>query len=327
MAFFWSSTPSARIKRLWSTVVHSFYLDRAPADATIFVCGSPRSGTTWLTEVLNYDNRYRHIGEPFTAGQVPISNHFALRQYLYPNDDDPRYLEPARAIFAGHIRAAYSDSVNRSIFPKGRFVKDVRTTLLLGWFRVHFPKMPIVYLMRHPYSVAASRVRLGYRTDMGQMYLRQPALVADHLAPFVELINEPKTPFACHVLDWCVENFVPIHELEPGDIIWVFYELLCSTEDELPKLFAELGRPVTDDLQKRLHKPSMSTLAKGRSDSFFAAGAALDGWRHHVAADDLAAGQRITQAFGLDQIYGDETLPNVEKAHNLLREKAKKKPT
>src|SRR5579863_739826 len=262
MAFFWQGTPKARLQRLWSTIVHSFYFDRAPADATLFISGSPRSGTTWLAEAINYDNSYRFIGEPFTFGQVPMSQAFALRQYLRPDDGDPRYLDPARKIFAGKIRNRWSDSPNHSTFPRRRLVKDVRTTMLLKWFRVHFPQLPIVYIMRHPFAVAASRIRLGYRTDMGPMYLRQAPLVADHLGPFVELINEPKSPFASHVLDWCVENFVPLRQLERGDVIWVFYERLTSIPEDLSKLFAALGEPVGEEFRARLNRPSMSTLAK-----------------------------------------------------------------
>jgi hypothetical protein len=326
MAFFWQSTPSARLKRMWSALTHSFYVDMAPADATIFVCGSPRSGTTWVTEVLNYDNRYRHVGEPFTAGHVPISNHFALRQYLRPNDDDLRFLQPARAIFAGKIRNAYTDSVNRAILPRGRFVKDVRTVMLLKWYRVHFPNMPIVYVMRNPYAVAASRLRLGYRTDMGRMYLRQAALLEDHLKPFEDLIAEQKSAFASHVLDWCVENYVPIRQLERGDVFWVFYEQLCSNESDIAKLLISLGLTASEKVRSRLHRPSMSTLATGRRDNFFAARGSLDSWRH-LPPSELAAGRRIMQAFGLDEIYDDGVMPDVDRAFSLLEDLKKREPT
>ncbi len=305
MSIFWQGTLQARLRRRWSGFIHSFYLDRAPADATIFICGSPRSGTTWLTEMLNYQNTYRFVGEPFTAGLVPMCNSFALRQYLRPNDDDPRYLAPARKIFAGKIRNAWCDNPNRCSFPRGRFVKDVRTTLLLKWFRTHFAAMPIVYIMRHPFAVAASRVRLGYRTDMWTMYPRQPALMADHLAPFADLLAEPKSPFACHVLDWCVENYVPLRQLQPGDVITVYYERIASDESALRGLFGQLKLPVTDELEKHLHRPSLSTMAKERKNSPFRQGVGLGAWRRSVAPEDAAAGLRILEAFGLEKLYQD----------------------
>ncbi len=327
MSFFWRGTISARARKAWSTISHAFYLDLAPADATIFVSGSPRSGTTWLAEVLNSDNAYRFLGEPFTAGLVPPSNHFLIRQYLRPADDDPRYLKPARAIFAGKIRNAWVDNVNRCAFPRGRIVKDVRTTLMLKWFRAHFPRMPIVYLVRHPCAVALSRVRLAFRTDFRKVYFAQPALMEDFLAPFADEIARAQTPFERHIVDWCVESFVPFAQLERSDVFLAFYENLCSSEAELRKLFEYTGRPFNDAIARRIHRPSLSTMAKGRGSQFFAQGTAVDAWRRQITPDELAAAQRITKAFGLEHIYGDNTLANAEQAKTLLRGGVKKERT
>jgi hypothetical protein len=318
MSIFWQSTPKARLARRWSMFVHAFYLDRAPADATIFICGSPRSGTTWLAEVLNHDNRWRFVGEPFTAGQVPMCNSFALRQYLRPGDTDPRYLGPARKIFAGKIRNGWADNPNRCSFPKGRFVKDVRTTLLLKWFRTQFPWLPIVYIIRHPFAVAASRVRLGYRTDMGTMYPKQPALMEDHLAPFAELLAEPKSPFACHVLDWCVENYVPLRQLEAGDVTLVFYETLTADHAALLRLFTDLKLPEPDLQERRLSRPSLSTMERDRTGASFARGTGMASWRTRASAEDLAAGARILECFGLQTLYDGHGAPDMTAVARLL---------
>ncbi|HXW50858.1 MAG TPA: sulfotransferase [Candidatus Acidoferrales bacterium] len=317
MSIFWQNTPKAQLQRLWSTLVHAFYIDRAPADATIFVCGSPRSGTTWLVEVLNHANTYRFIGEPFIAAQVPMSRSFAIRQYLRPEDDDPRFLKPARAIFAGKIRNAWTDNPNRCSLPRGRFVKDVGTTMLLKWFRMHFPRLPIVYILRHPFAVAASRVRLGYRTDMWSMYPSQPALMEDHLGPFSELLTEPKSPFACHVMDWCVENYVPLRQLAPPDVTLVFYEHLANDESQVRSLIDKLNLPLTDALRSHLRQPSLSTIEKERRNAASSHGAA-SGWRSYVSGEDLAAGTRIVAAFGLDKIYSTDGMPAENDAFRIL---------
>src|SRR5437870_3848637 len=84
------------------------YVDRGggPED-TFFMAGTGRSGTTWIAEVLNHDHAYRYLHEPFRPGRVRATKPFLPRQYLRPDDRDPRYVEPARAILSGRVRSLF----------------------------------------------------------------------------------------------------------------------------------------------------------------------------------------------------------------------------
>ena len=164
MSFFYRNTLGARVRRRVSAIVHSFYVD-ANADhrASVLVAGSGRSGTTWLAEVLNYDNRYRLVGEPFTREHVSMVRHFARLQYIRPDDDDDAFYNPVRAILEGRVRTPWTDNGNRRLIARSRLVKDDRCTLMLAWIRRRFPGMPIVYIRRHPCAVAYSRCRSHWR--------------------------------------------------------------------------------------------------------------------------------------------------------------------
>jgi hypothetical protein len=39
---------------------------------TIFLAGTGRSGTTWLSNIINYKNEYRYMFEPFQSKKVNI---------------------------------------------------------------------------------------------------------------------------------------------------------------------------------------------------------------------------------------------------------------
>ena len=44
----------------------------------VFISGVGRSGTTWLTELINYNHRYRILFEPFHNKKVKIVQNFLL---------------------------------------------------------------------------------------------------------------------------------------------------------------------------------------------------------------------------------------------------------
>lgn len=322
MSIFYSNTLSARFQRYLSWVRHSFYLDRDTDQArTVFLCGAGRSGTTWLGDVLNHANEYRVLYEPFNREQVSLCRNFFPRQYLRPSDDDPRYFEPARAIFTGRVRNAWIDQSNRTMIAKRRLVKDVRSTLMLKWVRTHFPRMPIIFLMRHPCAVALSRVKLGWRTNLRDVYFAQDALLTEHLAPFVNEIKSAESPFERHIVDWCVENFVPLAELRKGDVFLVSYENLCvDPRNELQKLFGFLKRPFDDSVLMSLDKPSKTSYERRNSSAFVRRESLIGGWRKHVSSDELRAARSITKVFGLDTIYGDSLTADIENVERKLRD-------
>lgn len=312
----------ARIQLSLGWIAHICFLDADPNPAkSILIAGAPRSGTTWLAEMLNHANDYRVIYEPFNRNFVPLCRDFSGIQYLRPDDNNIRYLHPARAIFSGRIRGPWVDRHNRRRFAQRRLIKDVRSNLMLKWVRVHFPEMPIVFLVRHPCAVALSRVSINANDDVTQrVFFQQEALLADHLAPFAKEIGWIDTPFQRHIMIWCIQNLVPFAQLNKGDAYLAFYEnLIVNPMEEFQKLFSFLKQPFdAAALEQRLGKPSATAFKKGRVATMPSADSIVGSWRKKLSADELAAARRITTLFGLDQIYGDECVPNVLAAENLL---------
>lgn len=75
---------------------------------------------------------------------------------------DPRYVELVLRAFAGRVGGHWVDQLNRSHFPRRTVIKDVRGVELVSDVRTHAPLTPIIVLLRHPFDVAASVVRLGW---------------------------------------------------------------------------------------------------------------------------------------------------------------------
>jgi hypothetical protein len=302
-----SVTFSGRLRRRLSTFFHDFYVDlnRDPS-ATVLLCGSGRSGTTWLVGVANYDNHYRLMMEPFFRAHVPAVAAFRRRQYLRPSNTDPAYLVPATSIFSGAIRDGFIDQLNRRVICSTRIVKDVRCTLMLGWLRARFPRMPIVLVLRHPCAVAYSRAKLGW-DDIREDYLGQPELMTDYLAPFAKAIRAAKSDFERHVFDWCVENYVPFRQFAQGGLHLAFYENFCvDPAQELDRLFAFFGRPYNARIFSMLTRSTASafTAGRARSSAVISEESLTESWRGQLSRVQIDRAYEIVASFGLERIYG-----------------------
>ena len=297
-------------KEMAGALLGQLYLDRGsgPAD-TVLLAGHDRSGTTWIAEALNHRKDMRYIYEPFHPGRVSATAVFTPRLYLRPEDRDPRYVDAARAVLSGRVRSLWADKYNRATLPRRRLVKEVRSNLLLPWIRARFPETKIVFVLRHPCAVANSERKLSddWHIDLGR-FLRQPALMTDHLEPFRAAMEAATTDWEKRVFVWCIENHVPLATLDPRLVHLTFYEDFCiEPEAELQRLFAFLELPFDADALTKLARPS----ATSRKDSAVVAGGDLvEAWRRSVTDEELAATMRVVELFGLDRIYSTGSMPN-----------------
>lgn len=304
MSYFYRNTLSARVRRRLSAIRHSFYIDVNPDHrATVLLAGSGRSGTTWLADVINHDNAYRFIGEPFTREHVKAVKHFARLQYIRRDDSGDEYFEAVRTILEGRIRSPWADNANRRTIARKRLVKDDRCTLMLAWMIRRFAGMPVVFIRRHPLAVAYSRLRSHWRVRKPEVYFDQPNLMADHLEPFRELMAAPRSEFQGHVIDWCIENLVPQSQLRAQDACFVDYETLVSDrESEFKRVFTYIGKPFDPRAIKRSKRLSMTTFL-GRDGAKRKASRDVRPWHEVMSADEIRGAKEIVKRFGLDHLY------------------------
>jgi len=284
-------------------------LARGDHTKTVFLAGSGRSGTTWLSGLVNHDAAYRQIFEPFHPGKVEGFRGFGSKQYLRPGDRREEFLAPAREAVTGQLRSRWSDR-GGALVARRRLVKDIRANLLLGWLADNFPGMPMVLLMRHPCAVVSSRLALGWRDNLDET-MAQGDLVEDHLTAVEDHIRAARDPFERHLFLWCIDNRVPLRQFRPGAIHLCFYEnLVAHPEPELRRLFAFVGREYDDGVLGRLGRPSPTSRPNGRPS--------LDGWRGRVGGGQLERAVEVLDLFGLDGIYGRGTMPNPAAALTLM---------
>ncbi|HXQ43776.1 MAG TPA: sulfotransferase [Acidimicrobiales bacterium] len=281
---------------------------------TLLLVGSGRSGTTWLAEILVDALGARLVFEPLRTQSVPWTWPVRRGHYLRPDDDsDQAVAEVLDRVLSGRIRNRFTDKYNRVRFPSRRVVKEVRATNLLPWIIRRYPRTPVVYLLRHPVPTAWSVSELGW-PDQLEPLLSQESLMQGPLKPFQSLIGEAAaSPDTFHriVLQWCLENFVPVHELDARRVHVVFYEQMVDDPGgELERLRAYLlpfgtdhWHPQTDSATS-VARPSRSNY---RGTDVTSGSARLDAWVNEVPPDRVERALALVRGFGLDRIYDIST--------------------
>lgn len=321
----------ARINRVKRRIVKNtilprmsgLYIDRNPDyRSTVFLAGTERSGTTWISNIINYGKEYRYIFEPFWGAQVDICRGFREQQYLRPDNRDSYFVETAETVLSGRIRNQWTDKYHGRLIADKRLIKDVRANLFLKWMHVNFPEMPIILLLRHPCAVAKSQ--FGYRSqhwppDPEEEFLAQEELMEDFLDPFRVQIEGAQTDFERMIFRWCIQNYVPLKQFEQDEVHLAFYESFCEKpRSELDRLFSFLGKGYDEAVFAALDRPSLES----REDSAIISGGSLvDLWREQISDEQVCRAVEILGLFGLDRIYSHGSMPDVDGAHEFMGDK------
>jgi hypothetical protein len=282
---------------------------------TVFVAGSGRSGTTWLAEIINYRNDHRLIFEPLRPDRVRLGRTFGSGGYVRPSDLDPHKTRAMEAILSGRIRSRWTDQYNTCLLPARRLVKDIRANLMLNWFRARFADVPIVFIVRHPLAVAASRSWLAangqprWEPNLGE-FLSQAELIEDFLDEQVGFLSSLRQPLEQHVACWSIENRVALSliEKDPRSHLVFYEELVERPASEIGRLFTFLGRELAPRALQIAARPS--AMASEASLVRLSDPKAAMSWARSLDEDDVAAALRIVDRFGLGSIYGAGPRPH-----------------
>jgi hypothetical protein len=305
--------PDHPMRRIFRRLSQSLYLDLGPPEATTFIAGMGRSGTTWVGAIVNHDFNYRILFEPFRPHHVPATEVFGPFAYVRPTDRDPSRTAAAITILSGRTPRGTVDRENHGRIFRRRIVKEVRCNLMLAWLKELRPAMPLVLVVRNPFAVAASWLRLGWGQVAGgerselDVILDQVALLDDF-----PLIRETlpdldrSDAFERVLFQWCILHLVPFRQLRAGEAHPLFYE-------DLVREPAGTVRRLNEYLHVRIEGPSLHrALVANTETDFLGRGSDADRqkllheWRTVLSRSQIERGREILRAFGLDQLY-DET--------------------
>jgi hypothetical protein len=275
---------------------------------TLGVAGSPRSGTTWLAEVLSALPRSAILFEPEHMLQVPEARRAGLDWHVMksPGDDWPegdRYFD---RVLRGRVVTSWTVShlpLRRAVAPRRWIVKFVDANLMIGWLATRFPVKAPVLVLRHPCAVISSQLRRGWQLDhaprLASFFGRYPQ--------FKEYVASLRDPIEWSAAHWCIHTYTPLTLPQPWPFIVTSYEQATRyPEREFARLFAQWDIPVPHDLVARTRRPSGTT---DLGSAFRKRTSAESGWHKALTQEQIDRILSVVRTFGLD-FYTAESQPD-----------------
>jgi hypothetical protein len=280
---------------------------------TIVMAGSPRSGTTWLSEILHTIPQSCILHEPIALNFVPETNAlgFGWRPYIAPEADWPEAEEFMRRVLTGQILCRHTTrrtNVAEILRNEHWIVKFVRATRLLRWMAEKFPIRTPILLIRHPCAVVASQTRHPSWSPT-----ISPAVDSRFLTayPWVsDILTDIQTWEEALAATWCMDYLAPLSTPKPHPWIFVTYErLVRHGEKEIQRIFNALELEMPQSAVKHLRTPSKSV----REDSSILTGEdPLAVWTKRLSKEQVKRILHLVSAFGLD-FYGEGLEPEYER--------------
>ncbi len=270
---------------------------------SILLSSLGRSGSTLVSNIINYKNDYRIIFEPFKHDKVKLAAQFIYPTYVDPSNESENLLIPLHNILTGKVRNSWTDKYNKKIITSNRLIKDIYTNLLLGWIKKHYPEIPIILLVRNPFAAIESWMRSGWGFMGQKKRIFEQRSLLEPLLPKNIFYNyeEATSPLINHFYNWCINYYLPLKVFCNNEIFITYYEnYIEHPAEEIENLFSYLNKPFNVKALEQLKEFSYTT----RKDSPLRKGEnILLAWKKKYSEKEMNACINVLSQFGFENMY------------------------
>lgn len=284
---------------------------------TIWLIGDGRSGTTWVSNLINHDKQYREMFEPFHPMFIPEVNFVLPHQYIRPDALTDKFKNILSDVLTGKLYHQRIDQEPPSKQQTRLLIKDIFVNLLSYSAFLQFPHVKIVLLIRNPFAMALSKYKKRnwcWVTEPLHL-LNQKDLYADYLQPFEDVIRQTsarKNYILNQVLIWAIIHYIPLRQFNPSDIHLCFYEKVYANPDkEISQLFQFVrgtDSSVEVELDKNLVKKPSRIL--GSDVNLLSGSSPITSWQDELPQQIIDDGLEILQHFGFANAYDKHSIPD-----------------
>ena len=291
-------------------------LHRPDGRQNIFLFSTPRSGSTWLMELIWSQPAFKACNEPLDLRNPMVRRYLGIANWLelYNNNASPALHRYFQALCKGRLHAMDPVPFRRSYRP---MTHQIVFKIINGgedrinWFRDTFNGQ-IVYLIRHPIAVSLSReyyprLQAQLKSDYRRHFSKEQIDIAQR-------ILENGSRLEQGVLAWCLENAVPLRMATDDWLIIAYEELVFDPRPVIAQMAERLALPEPEHMLSRLAIPS-AVKAKSNPETQQALERGTDRrwlvekWRSHVSEHEERRAMEILAHFQLDFYQPGEILP------------------
>lgn len=304
--------PVAAAKRIAKKVVSRLNYLGGRYRRKLFILGDGRSGTTWLMNIFNFDQRYRILFEPFDTVAFPEPPTYQSELPFPDASASGPVKEQVRATLRGDYLTVQVTYHFPRLFYSGLMIKDVSAHLILDSLLGTVPDLPSVCILRHPFAVADSKARAYHWTTQPAAFLSPESPFREVLEPHRHLIESFRDDIERHVLVWCLIHSIAFRSRCIGSFSFVFYEhLVADPMKEVSRLYAELGMGQTLEAnRKRIEAACIrKSHVTNAENTIQRSREGRSRWQEEWTQERIDRCMGILGAFGLDALYGNRHAP------------------
>jgi sulfotransferase family protein len=284
----------------------------------VFVFSHPRSGSTWLMELIWSQPGFKHCNEPLNVDNPYVGRYSKIDdwRFLYSRDSLPVIHEYFTGFCDGRLQFKNPNPISRYYRPVTRRIvfKEIHGGLdRINWFAESFNGRP-VYLVRHPIAVSVSKRTVRHLRDLlASDYARH---FASGQLNYARDIAESGTKLEQDVVLWCLHNAVPLKQATPEWSLVSYEQLVLDPDPVIDYLAARLDLPRPDRMRMRLLTPSgVRRKSNLETQTFLRRGEArergwlVEKWRERIDERQERHVMKILDRFELDVYQYGEVLP------------------
>ena len=265
----------------------------------ILIVSDPRSGSTWLSEVLQSLPRSLVIDEPLHIKQSLelVKLNFSWRQHIPRGAEWPEAYTFFSNLFSGKQISPYSTKgIRRAYSAKQLIIKSIRAKLLLPWLcdQFDFKYKPIV-LVRHPMATIVSLKEHQAFNYPFKPFTKAPSRYSDVFDPFMPFLSELKTNAEQQLALWCISNKYLSQQNAQNWLVIKYEDLLTDFENTLMYIFNNWGINRPEHMMQKKNIPSSST-----SKEIIEEQVQLNDWTKKISEEELMSYQKILDYFSVD---------------------------
>lgn len=290
---------------------------------TIVISGTPRSGSTWLMELLESIPGYKSIFEPFHPSWYPEFRKLGIPYdpYLPTQEDYSKLRTYLKKVFTCRVHTHFPymqylrlGTIIRRFTASKLVVKFVRANTMLPWIVNTFNLRAAYFIIRHPCATIASQLATGFFSKITIEQLLNEVNKVPELTENGELVTRLRginSEIKRLAAIWAFENYIPLASKRPYPWYTVVYEkLVVDPQDELEAIFGYIGEEVPTGAIKRIKTPSKVT-KKTYGKNYIGTPKQLMKWREKLSERQIREILEVGSWFGID-FYTEKPEPDYD---------------
>lgn len=286
----------------------------------VFIFSMPRSGSTWLQELLwtqpgfKYCNEPLNIKGPYLQGKVDIHSF----EELYSLEVEEKLLKYFVGFHEGKYHFLDPNPLRKYYRP---FTNRIVYKIIHGGEQhinaiAHRCNGKVIYLIRHPFAVSLSRRVLPRLAVLCSPKVMSGFSESQHF--LAQKIQAEGSHLEKGVLSWCIQNRLALANRRPNWIVFTYEQLVVDPDPIVDLLVRELSLPLPVRIRQQLNVPSAVQTQSDRKtvdlmqESQDTRYGLIERWRSQIDSVETESLWDIIEVFELNIYERGEIYPTKE---------------